>query len=92
MGGEKIKREILLPTAIVVVGLMIAVSATAIQIETLEEITFFVEKNPEMKIAGMEIASIIGEKQIIMQSKEIAGPVFPGYARFGWRGRESYHH
>ena len=58
---------------------MIAASAsTAIQVRSEEEKTFLINKNPKMKIAELELAPIAGEREIQIQTKPKAYPVFAG--------------
>jgi len=69
----------LLATAIAVVGLMIAVSATAIQFNTPQQKTFFINKEPTIKIAEMNIAPLKGEREISIITQPIAYAVFAGF-------------
>jgi len=78
---KKIRKNILLAITLVIAGLMIAVStSTAIQTLTPDEQTFFVNKNPNVKIAGMDISPLKGVKTpVIKPQGKGAVPVFPGY-------------
>ncbi|MDH7516952.1 MAG: hypothetical protein QHH19_01195 [Candidatus Thermoplasmatota archaeon] len=78
---NKIKKPILLAITLVIAGLAIAVSANAaIQTQTPNEQTFFVNKNPNVNIAGMDIGPSAGVKNIVIkQQGKSAVPVFPGY-------------
>jgi hypothetical protein len=77
---SKMKKQIFLAIAIVIAGLMIVgTSSTAIHVQP-EEHRFFVNKNPEMEIAGIEMSTFAGEKELIVSSgQKIATPVALGY-------------
>lgn len=66
----------LLATAIIVATLMIAVSAsTAIQLQPQEKQTLILDKNPDMKIAGMDIAPLTGSIELVTKSEGTVQPL-----------------
>jgi hypothetical protein len=70
------KKNMLLATAIIVATLMIAVSAsTAIQIQPQEKQTLILNKNPDMKVAGMDIAPLTGSIELITESEQTKQPL-----------------
>jgi|GEM_PF-1125900 len=78
---KKIRKNILLAITLVIAGLMIAVStSTAIQTQTPDEQSFFVTRNTNVNIAGMDISPLTGVKNpLIKPQGKTAIPVFPGY-------------
>jgi len=77
---KKIRKPILLAITLVIVGLMIAGSAsTAIQEQKIEKQTLIVNTNPNIKEA-MDITSLKGMENLVTQSQiKIATPVVLGY-------------
>jgi hypothetical protein len=75
------KKPMLYVIAIAIAGLMIAVtSSTAIQLQTSEGKTFFVNNNPKIQIAKMDIAPLKGKIQLSIQTKEKSAiPIFAGF-------------
>jgi len=78
------KKYILFAIAIVIAGLMIAMSANAaMQVNTTvstKKKTFFVNTSPSAFIAGMEMAELKGLVEPVEYSLALgATPVFPGY-------------